>query len=193
MVIAHLGVGVFVLGVTLARGLDHAQDVSLKMGQSVIVGGYEFQFQSLQRAQGPNYVAAQARFDVQRDGKRVATLQPERRLYVVQRMPMTEAAIDRGLTRDLYVSLAETGPDGAWGVRVQVKPFMSWVWAGVLLIALGGAVSALDKRYRRVRSAAKQWPQQTRHGEPSTPEVAHLVPQTMIHPIPHQTPTGARA
>ncbi|WP_294635719.1 heme lyase CcmF/NrfE family subunit [uncultured Aquabacterium sp.] len=152
MVVAHLGVGVFVAGVTLARGLDHVQDASLQVGQAVQVGDYRFAFQELQRAQGPNYVAARATFEVSRDGQRLATLYPEKRLYVVQRMPMTEAAIDRGWTRDLYVSLADTGPDSAWGVRVQVKPFMSWVWAGVLVIAIGGLVSACDARYRRNRS-----------------------------------------
>jgi cytochrome c-type biogenesis protein CcmF len=151
MVIAHLGVGVFVLGVTLARGLEHVQDVNLQVGQTATVGEHHFRFADLQRHQGPNYVAARATFEVERNGERVATLWPERRLYTVQRMPMTEAAIDRTLTRDLYVSLADAGPDGSWGVRVQVKPFMSWVWLGALVIAIGGAVSALDGRHRRAR------------------------------------------
>lgn len=159
MVVAHLGVGVFVAGVTLARGLDHVQDASLQVGQAVQVGDYRFAFQELQRAQGPNYVAARATFEVSRDGQRLTTLYPEKRLYVVQRMPMTEAAIERGWTRDLYVSLADTGPDGAWGVRVRVKPFMSWVWAGVLTIAVGGVVSACDARYRRHRSRSFSEPE----------------------------------
>ncbi len=154
MVLAHLGVGVFVFGVTLVRGLDHAQDVSLKVGQAVEVAGYRFAFQALEREQGPNYVAARATFEVRQGDRLITTLHPEKRLYVVQRMPMTEAAIDRSLTRDLYVSLAETGPDGAWGIRVQVKPFMSWVWLGALLIALGGGVSLTDARYRKAKVSA---------------------------------------
>ncbi len=156
MVLAHLGVGVFVLGVTLVRGLDHVQDASLQLGQGVAVGGYQFDFKALQREQGPNYVAARATFEIRHAGELIATLHPEKRLYLVQRMPMTEAAIDRSLTRDLYVSLAETGPDGTWGVRVQVKPFMSWVWLGALLIAIGGVVAAADARYRRVRLAGSR-------------------------------------
>jgi cytochrome c-type biogenesis protein CcmF len=149
MVVAHVGVGVFVLGVTLVKGLDHAQDASLKEGSSVSAGGYDFQFKSLQKRKGPNYIAGTATFEVTRAGQHVVTLHPEKRFYVVQRMPMTEAAIDRGLTRDLYVSLGEASADGAWGVRVQVKPFMGWVWAGCLVMALGGLLAASDKRYRQ--------------------------------------------
>ncbi|MBH1987184.1 MAG: heme lyase CcmF/NrfE family subunit [Burkholderiales bacterium] len=149
MVVAHLGVGVFVAGVTLVRGLDQAQDASLREGQQVTVGEHVFAFQSLEKGKGPNYISARATFEVSRGGRVVATLHPEKRLYVVQRMPMTEAAIDRGFTRDLYVSLGEAAPDGTWGVRVQVKPFMGWVWAGCLVMALGGALAAADRRLRK--------------------------------------------
>lgn len=155
MVAAHLGVGVFVFGVTLVKGLDHVQDGSLKEGQSISAGGYEFAFQSLEKQKGPNYIAARARFEVSRHGRHVATLYPEKRLYIVQRMPMTEAGIDRAWSRDLYVSLGEATPDGSWGVRVQVKPFMGWVWAGCVIMALGGLLAAADKRYRqRVRQTS---------------------------------------
>ncbi|TAK99668.1 MAG: c-type cytochrome biogenesis protein CcmF, partial [Aquabacterium sp.] len=149
MVVAHVGVGVFVLGVTLVKGTDHVQDGSLKEGQSVSAAGYVFTFKSLEKNKGPNYIAARATFEVNRGAQHVATLYPEKRLYIVQRIPMTEAAIDRSLLRDLYVSLGEATPDGAWGVRVQVKPFMSWVWLGVLIMALGGLLAAADKRYRQ--------------------------------------------
>ncbi|MDO9237281.1 MAG: heme lyase CcmF/NrfE family subunit [Aquabacterium sp.] len=149
MVVAHIGVGVFALGVTLVKGLDHVQDASLKEGESVSAGDYQFTFKSLEKRKGPNYIAGRATFDVTRGGRHVTTLYPEKRLYIVQRMPMTESAIDRGLTRDLYVSLGESTPNGAWGVRVQVKPFMGWVWAGCLVIALGGLLAASDKRYRQ--------------------------------------------
>ena len=154
MAAAHLGVGVFVAGVTLVKGFDHAQDASLKEGDHVVVAGHDFHFASLAKGKGANYISARATFEVTRDGRHVATLHPEKRLYIVQRMPMTEAAIDRGFTRDLYVSLGEASPDGAWGVRVQVKPFMGWVWAGCLLMALGGGLAASDRRYRqRVQQA----------------------------------------
>ncbi|TDP88031.1 cytochrome c-type biogenesis protein CcmF [Aquabacterium commune] len=154
MAAAHLGVGVFVAGVTLVKGFDHAQDASLKEGDHVVVAGHDVHFASLAKGKGANYISARATFEVTRDGRHVATLHPEKRLYIVQRMPMTEAAIDRGFTRDLYVSLGEASPDGAWGVRVQVKPFMGWVWAGCLLMALGGGLAASDRRYRqRVQQA----------------------------------------
>lgn len=158
MVVAHIGVGVFVLGVTLVKGLDHAQDASLKEGDTVSAGGYQFAFKSLEKRKGPNYVAGRATFEVSRDDQHVVTLYPEKRLYIVQRMPMTEAAIDRGFTRDLYVSLGEATPDGAWGVRVQVKPFMGWVWAGCLVMAMGGLLAASDRRYRQRARAASASP-----------------------------------
>ena len=151
MVVAHVGVGVFVLGVTMVKGLDHVQDGSLAVGESVSAGDYTFRFADLQKQQGPNYVAARARFEVTQVGRPLITLFPEKRLYLVQRMPMTEAAIDRGVFRDLYVSIGEASPDGRWGVRVQVKPFMGWVWVACLLMALGGVLAAVDRRYRRKR------------------------------------------
>ncbi|RZL02727.1 MAG: heme lyase CcmF/NrfE family subunit [Rubrivivax sp.] len=152
MVVAHAGIGIFVLGVTLVKGLDHAEDASLKVGDAVSVGGYRFEFKALEKLKGPNYIAGKATFDVTRDGTRVTTLHPEKRFYLVQRMPMTEAGIDRGWTRDLYVSLGEASPDGSWGVRLQVKPFMGWVWGGCVVMALGGLLAATDQRYRgRVR------------------------------------------
>ncbi|MFZ4552608.1 MAG: heme lyase CcmF/NrfE family subunit [Aquabacterium sp.] len=151
MVLAHVGLGVFVLGATLVKGTDHVRDASLQVGQSTTVADYRFDFQSIDKQKGPNYLAGRATFQVYKAGELIATLHPEKRYYVVQRMPMTEAAIDRGISRDVYVSLGDTAKDGAWGVRVQIKPFMSFVWLGALLMALGGSVAALDKRYRRTK------------------------------------------
>jgi cytochrome c-type biogenesis protein CcmF len=148
MVLAHAGVAVFVAGVTLVRGLESASDASLRVGDSATLGAETFTFAELKRAEGPNYIAARARFDVTSGDEHVATLYPEKRFYVVQQMPMTEAAVDSGFARDLYVSLGEAGQGGAWTVRLQRKPFMGWVWAGALLIASGGALAASDRRYR---------------------------------------------
>jgi len=150
MVIAHAGIGIFVVGVTLIKGMESAQDASLHVGQSVTLGDYEFTFSALKKIQGPNYIAARGTFEVRRGADSITTLHPEKRFYTVQKMPMTEAAIDRGFTRDLYVSIGEAAPDGAWLVRVQHKPFVSWIWAGCLAIALGGALAASDRRYRMV-------------------------------------------
>ncbi|MDP3671281.1 MAG: heme lyase CcmF/NrfE family subunit [Telluria sp.] len=161
MLVAHAGIAVFVLGVTLVKGWDSANDVSMRVGDSASAGGYTFLMTDLQEVKGPNYVAAQGTFEVSYAGKHVAVMKPEKRLYSVQKMAMTEAAIDRGFTRDLYVSLGEasTTSEGSWVVRVQHKPFVGWIWGGCLIIALGGLLSACDKRYRmtsRVRSAQPQ-------------------------------------
>jgi len=157
MIVAHAGIGIFVVGVTLTKGMDVANDVSMRVGDTTTAAGYTFKFTDLQEVKGPNYIAARGTFEVTKDGKKIATMEPEKRLYTVQKMPMTEAAIDRGFTRDLYVSLGETTGDDAWVVRVQHKPFISWIWAGCLIIAFGGFLAASDKRYRmgaRKRAAA---------------------------------------
>ena len=154
MLTAHAGVGVFVAGVTVANGYDQARDVSLRVGDSVALAGHAFTLAALADVAGPNYAAVRARFEVSRDGRPVATLAPEKRLYAAQNMAMTEAAIDRGLLRDLYVSLGEqTAPD-RWLVRVQYKPFIGWIWAGALLIGIGGLAAASDRRYRAGRAGA---------------------------------------
>jgi len=154
MIVAHAGVGIFVAGVTLVKGTEAADDVSLRVGATAHAGDYAFRFVSLDKADGTNYVGARATFEVTKDGAPVATLYPEKRFYTVQQMPTTEAAIDRGFLRDLYVSLGERTPDGAWIVRVQHKPFMGWVWGGALIIASGGLLAALDRRYRARRATA---------------------------------------
>jgi cytochrome c-type biogenesis protein CcmF len=148
MVVAHVGVAVFVVGVTLVKGYDSEKDVKLKAGESVELGGYVFQLEDVSDVRGPNYVAARARVSVTRDGRPVTRLAPEKRLYTVQQTTMTEAAINTGVTRDLYVSLGDELGDGAWLVKVQVKPFIDWIWFGCLIMALGGLLAASDRRYR---------------------------------------------
>ncbi len=148
MLIAHAGIGIFVVGVTMVKGFDDAKDVHMRAGDTVTLNGYTFSFKELQEIKGANYVAARATFDVTYGDKLVTTLKPEKRLYTVQKMPMTEAGIDRGFTRDLYVSLGEATNDGAWVVRVQHKPFVGWIWAGCLIMAFGGLLAASDRRYR---------------------------------------------
>jgi cytochrome c-type biogenesis protein CcmF len=151
MLAAHAGIGVFVIGVTMVKGMDTASDVSMRVGDSTSAGGYSFRFTDVREIQGPNYIAARGTFEVTRDGQPVATMQPEKRHYKVQNMPMTEAAIERGFTRDLYVSLGEMTSQDTWVVRVQHKPFVGWIWAGCLIIAFGGLLAASDRRYRMAR------------------------------------------
>ncbi len=148
MVVAHIGVAVFVVGVTLVKGYDAEKDVKLRPGETVELNGYAFRLEEVSDVRGPNYVAARGRMTVTREGRLVAQLAPEKRVYTVQEMPMTEAAIDPGVTRDLYVSLGDALADGTWLVKVQVKPFVDWIWAGCLIMALGGLLAASDRRYR---------------------------------------------
>jgi len=148
MLVAHAGIAIFVIGVTLVKGTEAANDLSMRVGDTTSIAGYNFRFTDLKEIKGPNYVAAQGTFEVTRGETRVATLRPEKRLYTVQKMPQTEAGIDRGFTRDLYVSLGESIDKDQWVVRVQHKPFISWIWAGCLIIAFGGFLAASDRRYR---------------------------------------------
>ena len=148
MLLAHFGVAVFVVGVTLVKGYESERDVRMEPGDTVELGGYTFRLDGVRDVQGPNYVAARAQIQVSREGRAVTTLYPEKRIYTVQNMPMTEAAIDPGFTRDLYVSLGDSVSATAWIVRVQHKPFVDWIWGGCLLMALGGVLAASDRRYR---------------------------------------------
>jgi cytochrome c-type biogenesis protein CcmF len=151
MIVAHAGIGIFVVGVTMVKGMETASDVSMQIGDTASAGGYTFRFADLKEVRGPNYVGAQGVFDVTHGEKQLPAMKPEKRLYTVQQMPMTEAAIDRGFTRDLYVSLGEQVNKTTWVVRVQYKPFVSWIWGGCLIIALGGFLAASDRRYRLAR------------------------------------------
>jgi cytochrome c-type biogenesis protein CcmF len=148
MQVAHLGIAMFVIGVTMVGAYQEEKDVRMLPGESVSVGGYQIQLQSVSAVPGPNYNAMQGTFLLSRNGKLEATMYPEKRSYFSSTMPMTEAAIDAGLTRDIYVSLGEELEDKAWAVRVYYKPFVDWIWGGCLLMALGGVLAMSDKRYR---------------------------------------------
>jgi cytochrome c-type biogenesis protein CcmF len=155
MQIAHLGIAVFVIGVTMVGGYQEEKDVRMLAGESVSVGGYQIMLENVSAVPGPNYNAMRGTFLLMRNGKLEATLYPEKRSYFSSSMPMTEAAIDVGLTRDVYVSLGEELPDKAWAVRVYYKPFVDWIWGGCLLMALGGILAISDKRYRiKLRQAS---------------------------------------
>ena len=150
MAIAHAGVAVFVVGVTLVKGYESEKDVKMQAGDTVELAGYVFALEGVSDVKGPNYEAARARIQVSRDGRPVTVMFPERRFYTVQQQTMTEAAINPGPTRDLYVSLGDRieGAGATWLVRVQHKPFVDWIWIGCLIMALGGVLAASDRRYR---------------------------------------------
>ncbi|MNK25261.1 Cytochrome c-type biogenesis protein CcmF [compost metagenome] len=153
MLLAHAGIGVFIAGVTLANGYEVKQELRLDLGATQEAGGYQFTFASVGPATGPNYSAQRAVVPVTRDGKPVVTLYPEKRLYTVQDMALSQADIDSGFSRDLFVALGDPVGDNAWTMRIQVKPFMTWIWSGCILMALGGLLAASDRRYRRAQEA----------------------------------------
>jgi cytochrome c-type biogenesis protein CcmF len=149
MLLAHLGIAVFIIGVTMVKGYETERDVRMDVGDTVEAGGYEFRFDGVIDMPGPNYVASQGRVTVSKGGNLVTELHPEKRAYNVSGMPMTEASIQPGLTRDLYVSLGEPIPGTtAWAVRVYIKPFVDWIWFGCLMMAMGGVLAISDRRYR---------------------------------------------
>jgi len=154
MTLAHLGIALFVVGVALTSAYSVRRDVSLAPGQTATLAGYDFLLVGLSKNRGPNYTAQRAEVRISRDGRPVATLYPQKRSYLRQSQPMTEAAIDPGVTRDLYVALgAPLGDNGAWALRLYYKPFIRWLWFGPLLMALGGLLSASDRRYRLAKRA----------------------------------------
>ena len=148
MLLAHLGIGVFVLGVTLVKGYESEEDLRMDKNDVAKIGNLDFKFNGVAKIQGPNYESAQGTFTVTSSGKQMAVLHPEKRFYPVQGSVMTEADIKPGLVKDLYISLGEPLENGAWSVRIYIKPFVQWIWAGAIIMALGGFCALADKRYR---------------------------------------------
>ena len=148
MSVAHLGIGVFVLGVTFVSAFEQERELPMQVGQKAELSGYLFQLDEIKDVQGPNYSSKQASVRVFKNGEPVALLLPEKRTYLVQQNPMTEAGIHSGFLRDVYVALGEQVDDETWGMRLYYKPFVQWIWLGAMLMAVGGVLAALDRRYR---------------------------------------------
>ncbi len=155
MLLAHCGVAVFIVGVTLVSGYETEKDVRMTPGSTVNIGGYVIRLDGFEEVDGPNYSGIRGELTVLMDGREQTVMRPEKRFYNVQQMPMTEAAIDTGFTRDLYVSLGEAVDGGAWIVRVYHKPFVDWIWGGAFLMALGGILAVSDRRYRLARASQR--------------------------------------
>jgi cytochrome c-type biogenesis protein CcmF len=147
MQLAHVGVAVFIIGVTLVTGFQAEQDVKMQTGDTVSVGGYDFRLNGIKEVPGPNYQAVRGEIEISRGGQSLRTMYPEKRSYVASGNAMTETAIDTGVFRDLYISLGEPVGNNAWSVRVHYKPFVSWIWGGAVLMALGGGLAVSDRRY----------------------------------------------
>lgn len=158
MQLAHFGIAICAIGVVLTSQFSAQRDLRMEPGESVELAGYQFRFEGTHHFEGPNFTSDKGTVRVTRNGSEVAVLHPEKRLYSVQNSMMTEAGIHGSLTRDLYVALGEPLENGAWAVRVHIKPFVRFIWLGGLMMALGGVLAALDRRYRlkvktRVREA----------------------------------------
>ena len=148
MILAHLGVAMTVWGIAFSQNFSVERDVRMAVGDTVQIADYDFKFTGVNDANGPNYMGGKAQIDISKDGKPEATLFAEKRFYTVSKMPMTEAAIDWGFTRDLYVALGEKIEDNSWALRLYYKPFIRWIWIGGLFMALGGLLCMFDRRYR---------------------------------------------
>ena len=149
MHLAHVGVAAFVFGVTMVNSYETELDGRVEVGRAVTVDGYEVRLDSLSDVKGPNYDAVRGHFTLSRDGRVLSALMPEKRLYRSNGQPMTEAAIDRSLSRDVYVSMGEPLGTNVWAVRVHIKPWVNWIWLGCVLMGAGGLLAASDRRYRR--------------------------------------------
>ena len=159
MIIAHIGVGISIVGVTMGSHFSIEKAVRLDEGDSAILADYRFEVVKYGHIEGPNFVSDAAEVNVYREDKFIKTLVPEKRRYNASGQVMTEAALQVNLWRDLYVSMGDQLPDGSWGIRLQVKPYMRWVWLGAIFMSIGGLLAILDKRYRRkvrVKPTAKQ-------------------------------------
>ena len=156
MLLAHLGVAVFITGVTLVKSYEAERELRMVPGDTATLAGYEFTFKGTKELPGPNYTSLTGVFEVRRAGSSaVTTMLPEKRVYLAAGQTMTEAAIDTGVAGDLYVSLGEpVERSAAWGVRLYRKPFVDWIWGGCLLMALGGFLALSDRRYRLASRAA---------------------------------------
>jgi cytochrome c-type biogenesis protein CcmF len=157
MALGHIGIAVFIVGITLTSIYSTEKDLQVTPGESYELAGFNFTFEGVKEIAGKNYRASNGKLTVSKDGRHIATMEPEKRVYLVQKMPMTEAAIDAGLFRDLFVALGEPlGNKGAWSVRIYHKPFIRWIWLGALIMALGGLLSATDPRYRKLARAKRK-------------------------------------
>ncbi len=157
MQLAHVGVAVFIAGVTVVTSYQTERDVKMNVGDTVNVGGYQFQLKNLQQLPGPNYQAVRADFEVAQTGSApFAVMHPEKRVFNATQQPMSETAIDRSVWRDLYVSLGDAVEGGGWTVRVYHKPLVNWIWGGALFMAIGGAFAISDRRYALAKKKIAQ-------------------------------------
>jgi cytochrome c-type biogenesis protein CcmF len=154
MCLAHVGFAITIIGLVITSNYSTDLHKRMKPGARAELAGYTFELTDIHTITGPNYDATEAAIRVWRGGKIVTELHTQKRIYRVRDMPMTEAGIRPGLTRDLYVSLGEPLGNGEWSVRLYYKPFVRWLWLGALFMACGGVLAVTDRRYRQIRLRA---------------------------------------
>ncbi len=148
MSLAHFGLAVVIIGITMVENYSIEKDIKLSIGESISFAHYSFSFDAVEPLQGKNYTGITGIFTVHRDGNFVTIMRPEKRIYTVQQMPTTQAAVDPGITRDLYIAMGQKLPDGAWPMRIYYRPFIRWIWFGPMFMAFGGILMLFDRRYR---------------------------------------------
>jgi cytochrome c-type biogenesis protein CcmF len=149
MIFAHVGIVVTIVGAVMVSVYNEERDLRMAPGDVLTFNHYQFVFDGADQVSGPNYSSDRGRIRVLKDGQPYGEMLPEKRLYTARGNVMTEAAIDPGLFRDLYVAMGESLGDGAWAIRIQYKPFVRWLWLGGLLMTFGGLLAATDPRYRK--------------------------------------------
>ncbi len=148
MSLAHIGVGVTVLGIAISSAFSIEREWALKVQDRVKISRYEIEWRGLENISGPNYISYRAQFNVYAAGLKIAELHPEKRFFLMQEMPLSETAIDPGVWRDIYIALGEKLANGSWSVRIYYKPFVRWIWAGGILMALGGLLALMKRKVK---------------------------------------------
>ncbi len=156
--VSHAGLGFTMFGISMLMAYQYEEIRVAQVGETFPVGAYEITLADVQEVQGPNYLSTMAWMQVKKDGREIAVLTPEKRVYPVAGMPTTEAAIDNGVTRDVYVVIGDPQAAGGYAVRIYIKPFANWIWLGAIVMALGGALSLSDRRFRVAAGAARRAP-----------------------------------
>jgi len=172
MQLAHLGVAVFITGVTVVTAYQTERDVKMNVGDTVTAGGYTFRLTNLERMNGPNYQAMRADVEVTKNGELVANMHPEKRAFNASQSVTSETSIDRSVWRDLYLSLGDEVGGGAWTVRVYYKPLVNWIWGGALLMAIGGGFAVTDRRYALVAKKQREAAAAAKPGKIAAPAPA---------------------
>ncbi len=155
-VLAHGGLGIVIIGITGLLAWQIEDIRVAREGEPFAVGDYEITLDKVEEVEGPNYISTMATLTARRDGRVVSVLHPEKRVYPVEAMPTTEAAIDNGVWRDLYLVIGDPQQGGGWAVRTYVKPLANWIWGGAILMAFGGLLSLTDRRYRVAAGARRR-------------------------------------